>query len=170
MMGPLGAFYFSLTKEVQGAMHCNGTSVVRKFCLTFEHLFMFLTLKPSGFCKDFRVFSSVHNIIWKYINDKNKLFTSLIYLIIFVHDKSFNVLNIVFFNRLSNPDKMNFLWYLVWTIWTWFIRKVIIKVRGPEKYCHICASELPHVLVLVVRLVLLVVCTFFPEHSFMVKC
>ena len=153
MMCPLGAFYFSLTKEVQWAMHCKGTSAERKSCFTFEHLLMFLTLKPSGFCKDFRVFSSVHNIIWKYIKGKNTLCTSQIYLIIFVHDKSFNVLNVGFFNRLSNPDKMNFLWYLVWTIWTWFIGKVIVKVRGPENNAIFVQVNYIYVPVLAVHLI-----------------
>ena len=38
-----------------------------------KHLLMFLTLKLSGFFKDFKVFSSVHNIILIYCHHKNTI-------------------------------------------------------------------------------------------------
>ena len=72
---------------------------------------MSLTLKLSGFFNDFKVFSSVHNIIL--INTKKNY---LVYsrrfknLIVFVDDKSLNVFNVFLFNGFSRPDEMNCLW------------------------------------------------------------
>ena len=68
---------------------------------------MFLTLKLSGFFKDFKVFSSVHNIILKCRIDKKKFRGLLKYLIVFVHNKCLNVPNVLFFNRFPCPDEMN---------------------------------------------------------------
>ena len=73
---------------------------------------MSLTLKPAGFLKVSKVFLSVHNKIFKYFIINNT-FSLIKYLIVFVHEESLDVLDVLFFNRFPRPNKMNSLWYIV---------------------------------------------------------
>ena len=70
---------------------------------------MSLTLKPSDTLKDFKVISSVHNIILKCRIGKIflEVYSKLKYLIVFVHNKCLNVPNVFIFNGFPCPDEMN---------------------------------------------------------------